>query len=99
SKVQGPKSGEAFASPVLGGPAGMLSGFAGIFGDAPAVHIVVSDEAATYRPEMAWMSERLGGERFKVRGPGFDSPADGDAVYRFFELFDVANVPGANKLF
>src|SRR5262245_22839823 len=37
---------------VLGGPDGMLRGFAGIFGDAPAVHVVVSDEAATYRPEM-----------------------------------------------
>jgi len=95
SKVQSPKSPEA----VLGGSTGMLSGFAGIFGDAPAVHIVVSEEAGTYRPEMAWMSEQLGAARFKIQGPGFDSPADGDAVYRFFELFDVANVPGANKLF
>src|SRR5438309_8491145 len=31
---------------VLGGPEGMLRGFAGIFGDAPAVHIVLSQEAA-----------------------------------------------------
>src|SRR6266436_3283438 len=40
SKVQSPKSQDG----VLGGPAGMLTGFAGIFGDAPAVHIVVSEE-------------------------------------------------------
>src|SRR5947209_3098356 len=34
-----------------------------------------------------------------MQNPGFDAPADGDAVYRFFELFDAANVPGAAKLF
>src|SRR2546428_13306667 len=36
------------ASTLLGGADGMLQGFASIFGDAPAVHIVVSEEAATY---------------------------------------------------
>src|SRR5204862_7516488 len=44
---------------VLGGPDGILRGFAGIFGDAPAVHVVVSDEAATYRPEMDWLCQQL----------------------------------------
>ena len=39
---------------VLGGPDGMVGGFASIFGEAQQVHIVVSEEAATYRPEMAW---------------------------------------------
>jgi hypothetical protein len=94
-----PKSGGAPASAIVGGPDGMLAGFAGIFGEAPAVHIVVSEEAATYRPEMAWVSEQLGTTRFKIQNPSFDTPTDGDAVYRFFELFDVANVPGASKLF
>ena len=46
-------------SKVLGGPDGMLRGFAGIFGDAPKVHIVVSEEAATYRPEMVWVAEQI----------------------------------------
>ena len=32
-------------------------------------------------------------------GRTFASPADGEAVYRFFELFDLANVPAAEKLF
>lgn len=77
----------------------MLEGFAGIFGDAPAVHVVVSEEAATYRPEMAWLCEQLGKARFKVQSPDFDSPREADAVYRFFELFDLANVPGSKKLF
>ncbi|HYV26076.1 MAG TPA: hypothetical protein VFA77_00965, partial [Candidatus Eisenbacteria bacterium] len=37
---------------LIGGADGMLQGFASIFSDAPTVHIVVSEEAATYRPEM-----------------------------------------------
>jgi hypothetical protein len=84
---------------VIGGADGMLRGFASIFGDAPSVHIVVSEEAATYRPEMAWMANQLGDSKFKIESAAFDALADGDAVYRFFELFDLANVPGAGKLF
>jgi hypothetical protein len=85
--------------PVLGGETGMLRGFGSIFGSATNVHIVVSEEAATYRPEMAWVARQLGEAQFKVREAGFTEFADGDAVYRFFELFDVANVPAARKLF
>jgi len=84
---------------VLGGERGMLDGFAGIFGDAPKVHIVVSEEAATYRPEMLWLTRQSGDSRFKIEDSTFDSVSDGDAVYRFFELFDLANVPGAKKIF
>jgi hypothetical protein len=84
---------------LLGGADGMLRGFASIFGDAPTVHIVVSEEAATYRPEMSWMAEQLGNSRFKIQPPGFTSFSDGDAVYRFFELFDLANVPASKPLF
>jgi len=83
---------------VLGTADGMLRGFAGIFGDAPTVHLVVSDEAATYRPEMEWLANRLGNSRFKVRDGKFDAFADGDAVYRFFELFDLSNVPNSKRL-
>ncbi len=84
---------------VLGGSEGMLRGFAGIFGDAPAVHIVVSEEAATYRPEMAWMAANLDPSRFKVQDARFTGVGDGDAVYRFFELFDLDNVPAAKTIF
>src|SRR2546422_1403680 len=72
---------------VLGGADGMLQGFAGIFGDAPTVHIVVSEEAATYRPEMTWVANQLGNSRFKIQDSEFADFADGEAVYRFFELF------------
>src|SRR5437867_1529391 len=86
-------------SQVMGGTDGMLRGFASIFADAPTVHIVVSEEAATYRPEMTWIAEQLGASRFKMQDSSFSEPADGDAVYRFFELFDLGNVPGYRKLF
>lgn len=84
----------ALGDPVLGGAEGMLRGFEGIFGDAPAVHVVVSDEASSYRPEMEWMASRLG-PRFRVAGQDMGPVPDGHALYRFFELFDLGNVPGA----
>lgn len=73
----------------------------------PLIAILVSDEAATYRPEMRWLAEQLqrlgrrvyclrpedvfplGGELFfAVEG----TPEKIDVIYRFFELFDWANV-------
>lgn len=84
---------------VIGGARGMLDGFAAIFGSAPTVHILVSPEAATYRPEMEWMADRLGRTRFHVGGVDHVRLDPGDAVYRFFELFDLANVPCASALF
>jgi len=89
---------EIGGTPVIGGMEGMLSGFKSIFGEAPQVHIVVSEEAATYRPEMEWSAQQLGAERFKVRDANFKEFADGDAAYRFFELFDLANVPNSQLL-
>jgi hypothetical protein len=84
---------------LLGGAEGMLQGFASIFGDATRVHIIVSEEAATYRPEMTWVSNQLDNSRFKIQTPGFSEFSDGDAVYRFFELFDLQNVPGSKSIF
>ncbi len=89
-------------SNVIGGADAMLRGFESIFGDAKQVHIVVSDEAATYRPEMDWLAGQLngdGGSRFKVQSSKFGDFADGDAVYRFFELFDLVNVANAKNIF
>jgi hypothetical protein len=86
---------DASAAPgVIGGPDGMLRGFAGVFGDAASVHIVVSEEAQTYCPEMNWLAAQLGG-KFHVRDARFTQFEDGDAAYRFFELFDLPNVPSA----
>jgi len=82
------------ASALIGGADGMAQGFAGIFDNALAVHIVVSEESQTYRPEMEWLAGQLG-ERFQIRDTRFTDFKDGDAVYRFFELFDLPNVPNA----
>src|SRR3954471_20559318 len=75
---------------VIGGDRAMLDGFAAIFGSAARAHILISEEASTYRPEMRWITEQLG-PRFSVRAPDFTDFEDGDAVYRFFELFDLRN--------
>jgi hypothetical protein len=86
------------ASPqVVGGAEGMIKGFESIFGDAKKARIIVSDEAATYRPEMEWLAERI--PKLSVHDAKFEDFAAGDAVYRFFELFDTANVPNAKKIF
>jgi hypothetical protein len=85
-------------STLIGGADGMLRGFESIFGDAKTVHIIVSEEAATYRPEMSWLCEQLG-SRFTVHDSRFNDFADGDAVYRFFELFDLPNVANSKKIF
>src|ERR1700722_16914656 len=72
--------------PVVGGPQGMLGGFAGIFGDAPTVNIIVSEESATYGPEMSWLASQLGPQRFKIRDANFQEFSNGDAAFRFFAL-------------
>ena len=84
-------------SKIVGGSDGMLRGFESIFGDAKNVRIIVSEESATYRPEMQWLAEQLG-LRFTIHDSRFDQFSDGDAVYRFFEMFDLANVPNSKQI-
>ena len=86
------------AAKLLGGADGMIHGFESIFGDAKPVHIVISEEAAAYRPEMEWLARQLG-PRFTVQDSRFNDFADGSAIYRFFELFDLKNMPNARRIF
>ena len=80
----------------------------------PFIALVVSDEAATYRPEMEWLASQLQlqGKRVFCMKPEDIFPlgsqlcfdADGnpekiDVIYRFFELFDLANVKTAKFIF
>jgi len=83
---------------VIGGAAGMVNGFASIFGSTAHVHVIVSDEAATYRPEMQWLAEQIGA-RLTVRDSNFTGFTEDDAAYRFFELFDLSNVANAKQIF
>ena len=74
----------------------------------PLIAILVSDEAATYRPEMEWVAARLQQHGYRVHchhvndlmplGDSWCVDVDGnpeevDVIYRFWELFDEANVP------
>ncbi len=107
-------------SDVLGGAEGMLDGFRSVLpkgGD-----IVISQESATYRPEMEWLAAQLNaravagiGDPGEVAGdgsagttdPGYRwrvcaaenfEPQHGRSAYRFFELFDLPNLPGIGEL-
>lgn len=84
---------------MLGGIDGMLDGFASIL---PGGDIVISEEASTYRPEMEWLASELNARRsalghWRVLDAGIHDDWQAQ-VYRFFELFDLANVPAAGLL-
>ncbi len=80
---------------LVGGPRGMLEGFASIFPQGEA-DLLVSRESAGYRPEMEWLAAQLPGD-WRVHDAETYLPADRD-VYRFFELFDLPNLPAAESL-
>jgi hypothetical protein len=139
-----------FDSEIIGGASGMLDGFQSVLPDGG--DIVISQESATYRPEMEWIAAQLEGralsrpknsattqrastektwrvvaaENYALRERRIPSPqsspsgrggpalipqtaglrpgkrqAAGEGfqdVYRFFELFDLPNIPGIDKL-
>ncbi|HEX8310673.1 MAG TPA: hypothetical protein VF614_05100 [Chthoniobacteraceae bacterium] len=89
----------AFAThDVIGGARGMIDGFHAILGGAEA-DILVSQEAATYRPEMEYLAAHTGGA-LKVRSAeDYTAPAAPRRLYRFFELFDLPNLPRVQELF
>ena len=88
-----------FGAEVLGGTHGMLEGF---FSIIPGGDIIVSEEALTYRPEMKYLVRRLH-EQFPEKKWRLLSEQHQEKwasqVYRFFELFDLPNIPCASNLF
>ncbi len=78
---------------VIGGARGMLDGFGAMLDGGD---ILVSHEAATYRPEMEWLAHQLD-SGVGVHDAETYAPAK-KTVYRFFELFDLPNVPAAQTL-
>jgi hypothetical protein len=79
---------------IIGGAQGMMEGFAAAMQvEKGPLAVVVSEEAATYRPEMEWLGQQVG---FRVVRPEeVDALEDVALYYRFFEMFDIANVPNA----
>jgi hypothetical protein len=89
----------AFDHEIIGGPDGMVDGFHSVLprcGD-----IVISKEASTYRPEMEWMTARLKDRHcdceWRVVAAENYEPQPSRDVYRFFELFDLPNIPNIDK--
>jgi hypothetical protein len=89
----------AFDGEVIGGAEGMLDGFKSVLPNGG--DIVISHEAATYRPEMEWtvaqLNQRETSKSWRVAAAENYEPQDGRAVYRFFELFDLPNIPEIDK--
>ncbi len=82
--------------------------------DDPFVALVVSDEGEAYRPEFGTLAQALQRRSLRCRAVKPEELAfadDGvylssetphqrvDVIYRFFELFDLINVPGADSMF
>lgn len=83
----------AMGDPVLGGGEGMVEGMRSI---APGgADLVISQESGDYRPEMEWLSQRLGEGRWPVHAAETYTPREKRRVYRFFELFDLGQIPFA----
>src|SRR6478735_2228055 len=79
---------------VLGGPNGMIDGFRSLMPEGGAV--LVSKESADYRPEMEWLTRELG-EAWHVTAAEEYEP-NGQALYRFFELFDWEAIASVRQL-
>jgi hypothetical protein len=103
----------AEAAPLVGGSDGIARELAAAIGEHARVAIVVSDESADYRPEMRFMARALDAVglcaravtpteiMFREDGLFLDAPGGPeriDVLYRFFELFDLKNVPKSELL-
>jgi hypothetical protein len=90
----------ALARDVLGGSDAMLEGFRSLLPDGG--DIVISEEASTYRPEMNWVAAQLNQKHsdsnWRVADAETYEPTAGRNVYRFFELFDLPNLPRISAL-
>jgi hypothetical protein len=84
----------SFGFEVVGGARSMVESFAAL---APKGDILVSREADTYRPEMEWLAALT--EQRVCDAEGYGTRSDRRAsAYRFFELFDLPNIPGIAQL-
>ncbi|HEY2140222.1 MAG TPA: hypothetical protein VGH00_09095, partial [Chthoniobacterales bacterium] len=90
----------ALGRDVLGGSDAMLDGFRGLLPNGGDV--VISEEASTYRPEMNWVVAQLRAKhpdhQWRVTAAENYEPIAGRDVYRFFELFDLPNLPRISAL-
>ena len=90
----------ALGRDVIGGSDEMLDGFRSLLPDGG--DILISEEASTYRPEMNWVAAQLNAKHpeheWRVAAAETYEPQTGRNVYRFFELFDLPNLPRISAL-
>ena len=90
----------ALGEDVIGGDRGMLQGFRAVLPNGG--DILVSEESATYRPEMKWLAHEMNAlfseQMWNALAAENYEPQDGRDVYRFFELFDLPNIPNIDSL-
>jgi hypothetical protein len=90
----------ALDSDIIGGADGMLGGFRNCLPNGG--DIVVSQESSTYMPEMRWMAAQLNARfpehEWRVADAENYQPRTGRDIYRFFELFDLPNLPRVSEL-
>ncbi len=90
-----------FDPEIIGGSDRMIAGFKSVLPNGG--DIVISEESGTYRPEMKWLAARLqhrhGEAEWRVVAAENYEPQEGRDVYRFFELFDLPNIPKIDNLF
>jgi hypothetical protein len=96
----------AFGQDVIGGEEGMFDGFQKVLPNGG--DILVSAQSATYRPEMEWLAAQINQHRtpnlehptskWRVVPAENYEPQPGRDVYRFFELFDLPNIPKIEAL-
>ncbi|MFT5471014.1 MAG: hypothetical protein ACI8UO_006147 [Verrucomicrobiales bacterium] len=89
-----------FADSIIGGRDGVFSGFSSMF--PKGADIVISEESSDYRPETEWLGEELrkldgSAKTWNVAQAESYEPGAA-AIYRFFELFDLPNIPFAQQL-
>jgi hypothetical protein len=81
---------------LIGGATGMLEGFIKILGGSGTV--LISNEAATYKPEMEYLARLSGGALRVIDAesyPPIQTTGLQRSLYRFFEHFDLPNIPTA----
>lgn len=87
----------------------MASALTNLLGSNEQAAIVISDECSGYRAETTWLSRRwhdsglfiptLNPEQLQVqKGQVRYQGQRLQLIYRFFELFDIDNIPGAKEL-
>lgn len=90
----------AIGDEIIGGGEGMLEGFRSLLPEGG--DIVISEESSTYRPEMNWVAGQLNRNNpefeWRVANAETYEPKADRKIYRFFELFDLPNLPRVSEL-